>query len=113
LGDILRAASLPLSDHIHVAFIYGSMVHGIERRESDVDVLVVGEVTFSEIVLALDRAQKTIGREINPTVYPPSEFRSKLTAGHHFLKTILKGEKIFLIGDERELASLGKKRLVG
>jgi hypothetical protein len=35
--------------------------------------------------------------------------RAKLAAKNHFLRTVMKGEKIFLIGDERELARLAKK----
>ena len=108
-GAAVRAALAPLGDRINVAFIYGSIAHSEEGRDSDVDVLVVGEVTFGEIVSSLREAQKTIGREINPTVYPPAEFRSKLTAGHHFLNTVLRGPMLFLIGDKRELARLAKK----
>jgi hypothetical protein len=52
-----------------------------------------------------------MGRELNPSVYPPGEFQSKLAAGHHFLKGVLKAEKIFLIGDDRELERLAEKRL--
>jgi len=108
-GAAVRAALAPLGDRINVAFIYGSIARSEEGRDSDVDVLVVGEVTFGEIVSSLREAQKTIGREINPTVYPPAEFRSKLTAGHHFLNTVLRGPMLFLIGDKRELARLAKK----
>jgi hypothetical protein len=74
-----------------------------------VDILVVGNVSFAKIVSSLSEAQKTIGREINPTVYPPAEFRSKLAAGHHFLSSVLKGPVFFLIGDKRELTRLAKK----
>jgi predicted nucleotidyltransferase len=108
-GAAVRAALAPLGERISVAFIYGSIARSEEGRESDVDVLIVGEVTFGEIVSSLRGAQKTIGREINPTVYPPAEFQSKLTAGHHFLSAVLKEPKLFLIGDKRELARLAKK----
>jgi predicted nucleotidyltransferase len=101
----------PLGERIDVAFIYGSIARSEEHRDSDVDVLVVGKVTFGEIVSSLSEAQKAIGREINPTVYPPAEFRSKLAAGHHFLNTVLKGPMFFVIGDKRELARLAKKPL--
>jgi hypothetical protein len=47
-----------------------------------------------------------LGREINPSVYPANEFRKKTAAGHHFLKTVLAGPKVFLIGDENELERL-------
>ena len=52
------------------------------------------------------QVQETIRREINPIVYPPKEFRSKLAADHHFLQTTLNSPKFFLIGDEHELARL-------
>ena len=35
--------------------------------------------------------------------------RAKLIAKHHFLRSVMKGEKIFLIGDGSELARLAKK----
>ncbi len=111
IAAVLQTALAPLADRIRVAAVYGSIARSEEQRGSDVDLLVVGKVTFSEVVSALDRAQKTINRDINPTVYPPSEFRSKLLAGHHFLNTILEEPIYFLIGDERELARLAKKRL--
>jgi predicted nucleotidyltransferase len=111
VGAALQAALTPLGDRIDVAFIYGSIARSEEHRDSDVDVLVVGKVTFAELVSSLSEAQKAIGREINPTVYPPAEFRSKVAAGHHFLSTVLRGPMFFLIGDKRELARLVKKPL--
>jgi predicted nucleotidyltransferase len=109
VADALRIALAPLAQRIRAAFIYGSIARGTERRASDVDVMVIGEVSFAETAEALGRAQEAIGREINPSVYPPEEFRTKLAAKHHFLRSVLKGEKIFLIGDERELARLAKQ----
>ena len=106
VGDVLRAALVPLSDRINVAFLFGSMVGGGERSSSDADVMVVGDVTFAEVVSVLSRAQETVRREINPLVYPPEEFRFKLAGDHHFLKQVLEGSKFFLIGDEYELAKL-------
>jgi predicted nucleotidyltransferase len=108
---VLQAALTPFGDRIDVAFVYGSIARSEEHRDSDIDVLVVGKVTFAQIVSSFSEAQKTIGREINPTVYPPAEFRSKVAAGHHFLNAVLKGPMLFLIGDKRELARLAKKPL--
>ena len=106
VGDVLRAALVPLADRINVAFLFGSLVRGGERSSSDVDVMIVGDVTFAEVVTVLGRVQETVRREINPLVYPPEEFRFKLAADHHFLKKTLEGSKFFLIGDEYELTKL-------
>ncbi|MDA8108504.1 MAG: nucleotidyltransferase domain-containing protein [Betaproteobacteria bacterium] len=109
VGDAVRAALAPLADRIRVAFVYGSIAKGTERRASDVDVMVIGEASFAEVSDALGKAQKAIGREINPSVYAPEDFRARLAAEQHFLRTVLKGEKMFLIGDEHELGRLAKK----
>ena len=109
VGDALRSALAPLSGRIRVAFIYGSVAKGNERRGSDVDVMVIGEASFAEASEALARAQKAIGREVNPSVYAPADFRAKVAARQHFLSTVLTGEKIFLIGEQLELSRLAKK----
>ncbi|MBI5908669.1 MAG: nucleotidyltransferase domain-containing protein [Betaproteobacteria bacterium] len=109
VADALRTALAPLSGRIRTAFIYGSIAKGAERRGSDVDVMVIGDVSFAETSEALAPAQKAIGREVNPSVYAPADFRAKLAAKHHFLRSVMKREKIFLIGDDRELARLAKK----
>ena len=111
IGDTLRSTLAPLTDRISIALIYGSIAHGEEKKTSDIDLLIVGNVTFSEVVTKLQIAQETLGREINPTVYPIAEFKSKLAGNHHFLKNVLSGPKIFLIGDENELDRMGEKRL--
>lgn len=113
VGDILRSALAPLTDRIEVALIYGSIARGLENRSSDVDVLVIGDISFAEVVDKLEPAQEMLGREINPTVYPTAEFQLKLSQGHHFLKNVLSRDKIFLIGDEYDLSRLAEKRLAG
>ena len=109
VADVLRAALGHLADRIRTAFIYGSVARGDEKRNSDVDVMVIGEVSFAETSEALGSAQQALGREVNASVYPPAEFRAKILAKQHFLTTVFKNEKIFLIGDPRELARLAKK----
>jgi predicted nucleotidyltransferase len=111
LADVLRTALAPLADRIEVAFVFGSLAQGKERHESDVDVLVAGDVSFADVVAAIAPGQELVGREINPNVYSSSEFHAKLASGHHFLQRVMTGDKVFLIGDERGLKRLAEKRL--
>ena len=111
IGDTLRAALSPIADRIKVAFVYGSVARGEGTGRSDVDVLVVGDVAFAEVVAALQGAQETLGREINPTVFPVAEISKKLSENVHFLRTVLAGPKIFLTGTEIGLNRLAAKRL--
>jgi uncharacterized protein len=106
VADVLKIALEPLSGRIKMAFIYGSIVRGDERSGSDVDIMVVGDVTFAEISSELSDAQKELSREINPSVYPVKEFRAKIAKKHHFLKTVINQDKIFLIGDDDVLEKL-------
>jgi predicted nucleotidyltransferase len=110
VADVLRTVLSRFHERIRVAFIYGSVAAGTFKTRSDVDVMIVGNVTFAEVTESLRPTQDILGREVNPSVYSPVEFQKKLSAGHHFLKSIVKEPKVFLIGDERELAGLGKKR---
>jgi predicted nucleotidyltransferase len=110
-AEVLRQALSPVAARVPLAFLYGSMATGSTTSASDVDVLVVGEVTFAEIVAVLGKAQEHLGRDVNPTVYPPAEFARKLAEKHHFLTTITEGPKVFLLGDEYELGRLAKSRV--
>ncbi len=110
--DVLRSVLAPAMERIKVAFVFGSIASGNERRRSDIDVMVVGRISFGDVVSLLSPAEEKLGREVNPVVYPVAEFKQKVKEDHHFVKTVLEDEKIFLIGDESELTKLVGKRAV-
>jgi predicted nucleotidyltransferase len=109
--QVLRSALEPLAKRIDLAFVYGSMARQQEKAESDVDLLIVGEVTLEEVLVRLTDVELALGRPVNPTVYSEPEFRSKIKGGNHFLNSVTRGEKVFLIGDEDELRKVGGARL--
>jgi len=113
VANVLREALKPFQGRIETAFIYGSFAKGTENADSDVDLLVIGELPFSEVVDALASAQEFIGREVNPSVYPADEFITKVSAGNHFVTSSIGEPKIFLIGDGNVFERLVEKRLVG
>ncbi len=73
--------------------------------------MVVGEISFSDVVSTLAKIETKLDREVNPTVYGPREFRVKLAAKNHFLSAVAKENKLFVIGDEREFRRLSQERL--
>lgn len=111
VADIIRAQLAPIEDRIDIALLFGSMVRGKESKDSDIDVLIVGNLTFAETAERLVPAQKMLGREINPTIFGSDEFQDKLKKGHHFLNSVLKSDFIYLIGDEIELKRMAEKRM--
>ena len=106
--DVLCEAMKPLSKKIKVALVYGSFATDSAKTSSDVDLMVIGSCRFSEVVDAIGQAQNKLGREVNPSVYPVDEFREKVKAEHHFLNTVLREPKVFVIGGENELARLAQ-----
>ncbi len=104
---VLEKSLAGLRPKIRVAFIYGSVARRTEQAHSDVDLLVVGTVAVADLVPALQTAERTLGRPVNPTVYPAAELAKKFRGGHHFVRSIVPdSEKIFVIGSQHELEAI-------
>ena len=103
LADALKLSLLPLADKITAAFVFGSVASSTETAASDIDVMVIGHLSFAEAINALYDTQTLLSREINPKVMTPSEWLEKKSGGNTFVQDILAKPKIMLIGDELEL----------
>ena len=98
--DILARALKPLAARLRTAFVYGSIAAGSEQSDSDVDLMVVGQVSPKDLALPLRRARELLGRNINPTVYTPDEFDKKRAASDPFLKQVMGRPKLFVLGKQ-------------
>ncbi|MBC7782806.1 MAG: nucleotidyltransferase domain-containing protein [Burkholderiales bacterium] len=103
IAEPLREALEPFVAKIRVAFIHGSVAEGRERSESDIDLIIVGDVPNADLAYALRPLNDQLGREVNFTRYTAREFATKVDDGHHFLSAVLKKPRIFLIGGQHEL----------
>ena len=108
MADVIRQSLATNADKIRVAFIFGSVARSTDDRRSDIDLMVVGKISFGDVVSLLTPAEQKLGREVNIVVYPIAEFKKKVKEDHHFVKTVLEEEKIFVIGDEDELRKLAE-----
>jgi len=91
---------------IQFAFIFGSQTKNKEIAESDLDIVIIGDLGLREFSHLISGQEEQIGREINPQIYSREEFRKRRAAGDHLISKILTGEKIFIIGTEHELARI-------
>src|SRR4030042_238701 len=108
VADVIRQSLTTKADKIRVAFIFGSMARSTDDRRSDIDLMVVGRISFGAVVSLLGPAEQKLAREVNPVVYPVAEFKRKVKEDHHFVKTVLEDDKIFVTGDEDELRRLAE-----
>lgn len=109
LADVVADALLPLAEKIQVAFIFGSQASGSANAGSDIDLLVIGDAAFKEIVRAVYKAQTSLGRDINPKVFSPIEWRAKRKEKDVFVRDLMTNPKIFLMGSADDLAKLARR----
>jgi predicted nucleotidyltransferase len=103
VGVVRKALREQLPD-IQVAFVFGSVARGQEHAESDLDLLVIGDVTLRELARVLRPLEEVLGREIHPTLYARAE--AHVRSAEHFLEAVLQGTKEFVVGDQDELERL-------
>ena len=111
VADVIKKALEPRVADIKLAFVFGSVARRAENRLSDIDLLVVGDITFGEVVDLMSAAEKVLNREVNPVVHTPAEFNKRLSEEHYFIDNVLSEDKIFVVGDENELRALAGKQL--
>jgi predicted nucleotidyltransferase len=104
LADVLRARLAPLAKQIRLAFVYGSVAKGSDRATSDIDVMILSDdLSFADVIEALDASDNSLGRRVNPTMYRVVEFQRKASEEGGFLSRVMEGQKIFLIGAENDI----------
>lgn len=106
LTSELAAALQPLSARIESACIFGSVARGEETGFSDVDLLVLGEVQFDDVVELLYPVQQTLRRDINPVVYRPADFLARLIGGNAWAHEVVCNPKLFVIGADDDFRKL-------
>jgi len=97
LADVIRDALEPFGQRIEQAFVFGSVARGEAGPRSDVDLMVVGEVSFAEVVEAVYPLHERLGREVNPIVMDAKEFRTR-AKDPGFVARVLDGPRILLFG---------------
>lgn len=105
LKDVLAECLEGVRSRIDVAFVYGSVAREDESASSDVDLMVIGGVGLSVLAPALKDAEARLLRPVKPSVYRAEEAAEKLCANHHFLGTVMRGAKLFIVGGEDDLAA--------
>lgn len=101
LGESLRAGLARLPG-LRFAFVYGSVADGTESAGSDLDLFIVGRVSGPLVHQALSKAKLALRREINTSRFTLEEIQQRLKKGDSFIKSVLGGRKIFIIGTENE-----------
>ncbi len=102
--ELLTNALTPLQPVL--SLIFGSVASGTEIATSDVDLLVIGDFGFAELVRAIHPVQTELGREINPVIYSVPELQRRVQAQDAFVMDLMRKPKIYLTGTADDLSQL-------
>jgi predicted nucleotidyltransferase len=100
--DALSDALKPLAETIEFAFVFGSMAKGNATSTSDIDLMVVGDSGFSDLITHLYPLQQSLGREINPKCYSASEWNQLVAEQGVFVRDVLSKPTLFVIGEKEK-----------
>jgi len=103
LVDVLANALASLTDNVDAALVFGSMASSKESSASDVDLLIIGDVDFADVVKSIYASQNILQREINPKVYTQQQWKQLLAKEDSFAIEVMKQPKLFIIGAKDEL----------
>jgi len=106
LVDVLRAALE--STGIQCAFVFGSVAQGTAKAESDIDLMVVGNIGLRKLTSLLSGIGNQLGREINPHVLTPEEYHERVRRKDHFVTSVMASPKLLVVGTEDDLTGVGK-----
>jgi predicted nucleotidyltransferase len=106
LTDRLKQ-SLENHSDIKLAFIFGSIARSDERANSDLDLMIIGNITLRKLTDLLLGVSDQIRREINPHIFTQEEFSKRKQDKDHFLDSVLNAPKLFIIGNANEFESMG------
>lgn len=98
LSRQIKTALEPLAEHIEFAAIYGSTAKHSDHSRSDVDLLIVGQVSLSQVLDAVSPLEPVFNREINVRVYSSEQFHQLRHEQQPFLQAVLAGPLDILMG---------------
>ena len=88
---------------IKYAMFSGRFARRIEKKPTDVDLIIVGTIVLPELALLIRDEEKRLGREINYTVMTEEEFSFRKKKRDPFILSVLTGSRVMLFGDEESM----------
>jgi len=88
---------------IKYAMLSGKFVRRLKKAAEDVDFLLVGTVVLPEIAVLVRNEEARLQTEINYTVMTEDEFIFRKKRNDPFIKSILFGSRVMILGDEEDM----------
>jgi len=101
-GDLVREFLKDL-EGIEVAFIFGSFAEGEPDADSDLDIMLIGDLDVAQVTPVIDEMEKMLARDVNYVMFTQEEWKSRLEKGDIFVTNVRDAPKVMLIGSQDDL----------
>ena len=103
IAEIVHMALEPMEQHIDQAFIYGPWAKNADDKDSDLDLMLIGEqIDYGDLMDLIVPLEESLGCMINPNIMSLDEIKNKLAQGNRTLERIMKEPVIMVIGVQDE-----------
>ena len=89
-------------NEIETSFIFGSIAKNKENVDSDIDLVLIGEVDQDELIKKVSALESELNREINYHIYKKEEFIEKIKENNSFIINVISDSFITLKGNPDE-----------
>lgn len=104
VAGVMQEALKPLLTQIDLVFVYGSVSKGLDTASSDIDLMVVTDsLAYADVITVLTKAEISLGRPINPTIYDKKQLKDKLQSGNAFVTRVMEQPKIWIKGTDDDI----------
>jgi len=91
-------------DNVECAFIFRSIAKGTENNNSDIDLMLIGNVNQDALITMISSIERKIAREINYHIYSSQEIIEKIKEKNNFISNIFLSPIIKLKGNPYDFA---------
>lgn len=98
MTECIKTMLEPMAPSIKLAFVFGSVAEGRDHADSDIDLLVVGDVDVLELSAAASAAEAELGRPVHLSAYGSDEWEHLLQTDKVMMR-IADGPKLMVIGN--------------
>lgn len=109
-ADAVLREALESVRGVELAFLYGSFAKGEAASQSDLDLMIIGDVSDRALAPAIAKAEEFLKREVSYTRYPREEARTKMRQRNSFARNVFAGPTVLVVGNrDDELFSIARR----
>ncbi|HRF07193.1 MAG TPA: nucleotidyltransferase domain-containing protein [Xanthobacteraceae bacterium] len=99
LIEPIRSALRPFEPRIDLSFVYGSVAKGQDTASSDIDLMIVSDkLSYGDLFKALQKAEKSLHRSVNPTLLTTKEWSRKKAEKGSFVNKVVQQPRLDVFG---------------